>query len=57
MKFEITETEKYKSFVKNEQSLIELAKVEVLQKIAEQLEELKCATQTIAEMLQQHWSK
>jgi len=49
MKFEITETEKYKSFVKNEQSLIELAKVEVLQKIAEQLEELNKHLSTIAD--------
>ncbi|GAF90273.1 unnamed protein product [marine sediment metagenome] len=41
MEFKITETEKYKNLVKNQASVIELAKVEALQEIARQLELLR----------------
>jgi len=37
MEFKITETEKYKGLVQNQSSVIELAKVEAQQEIAQQL--------------------
>lgn len=40
MEFKITETNKYKNLVKAEASVIELAKVESMQKIAQQLDRL-----------------
>ena len=57
MEFKITETEKYKRLVENEQSVIELAKVEAQQEIARQLDRLNNNIEHLNEKLDEHaWS-
>lgn len=50
MEFKITETPKYRGLISSQSSIIELAKVEALQKIAEQLERLNAQLDDLTEI-------